>query len=152
MPYPIHTDFSDNSAIPGSQLAMMVLDKFGMVRYCSVFAARLFHAGAQELIGRSINAVVPQLPLRPDTPGYNVAYATFWSALNCGQEYTVIRSQGDAVPIRVFLEKLSGEGQHQILVYLTPAEKREAVCADFAYAPCLPAPQPHSAAFAAGRA
>ena len=111
---------SHEAMAPGSQLSMMVLDKFGVIRYCSVFAARLFRASAQELIGRSIASLVPQLPLRQQTPGYNIAFATFWAAADSNPAYTAVDGQGGSIPIRISLEQLSLEGHHQILVNLSP--------------------------------
>ena len=63
-------------AIP---FATMILDSLGTVRYCHADAARLFDASANTLVGRPVRDLIADLPFNSKTPGYNIAYASFWA-------------------------------------------------------------------------
>ena len=57
--------------------ADLTLDLEGRITDCTPAAARLLACNADSLTGQAIKTVIAQLPLAPDTPGYNLAYAVF---------------------------------------------------------------------------
>jgi hypothetical protein len=102
----------------GVPFAAMVLDKSGTVCYCHADAARLFHASAHALVGRHVRELIPDLPFKPRTPGYNVAYAAFWANEEAQHGFCGVDSQGRAFGIRVAVDRLELEKRHQILLRL----------------------------------
>lgn len=109
------------ATVPAGEFALMVLDKHGTVCQCDAAAARLFAAGAQQLIGKPVGELIPDMPLKPDTPGYNVAYAAFWASEACGREFRGRDGRGRAVCLELSLAGLAPEGGHQILLRLRQA-------------------------------
>lgn len=118
----------DGAPVPTTEGASMVLDELGTVCSCSSSTARLFGAGAQPLIGRPVRALIPDLPLRAATPGYNVAYAAFWAAEAPMRDFQALDNRGRPFCVAVSLEKLALEGRHQILVNLRQAGGATARC------------------------
>lgn len=116
---------SGNAAAHAVELATMVLDKSGMVRYCNAAAARLFRANTQKLARRHITALIPSLPFNAETPGYNIAYATFWAAAGRWQVFGGADSEGCSLWLQVLLDKLQLEGSYQILLNLRQAAGME---------------------------
>lgn len=49
------------------------------MQFCSDAAAQLLDGTAEQMLGRPIGSLFLELPLRILTPGYNLAYACFWS-------------------------------------------------------------------------
>jgi PAS domain-containing protein len=109
---------SGNAVAHIVELATMVLDKSGIIRYCNAAAARLFRADTLELARRHITALIPSLPFNAETPGYNVAYATFWATGGRWRVFGGKDSAGRSVWLHVLLDKLELEGGHQILLNL----------------------------------
>lgn len=64
----------------GGYPAVLILDARGAVQFCSDAAAQLFDDRTDEMLGRPVTELIPALPLRTVTPGYNLAYARFWAA------------------------------------------------------------------------
>jgi len=62
-----------------NERAVLIVDAGGEVQFCSNGAAQLFDSRSDEMLGRPIHSLIPDLPLQNLTPGYNVAYACFWS-------------------------------------------------------------------------
>ncbi|MBI4293819.1 MAG: hypothetical protein HY661_20280 [Betaproteobacteria bacterium] len=98
----------------------MVLDRSGTVRYCHAEAARLFRASAHTLVGRHVRALIPHLPFNPRTPGYNVAYTTFWASEGPQRGFCGLDSQGGLFGVQVALDRLDLQKHPQIIVALAP--------------------------------
>lgn len=111
----------DGATVPGAEGASLVLDELGTVCFCSNATARLFGAGAHPLIGRPVRELIPDLPFSAETPGYNVAYATFWAGETSGYEFQGLDSRRRPFRVVVSFEKLVLEGRHQIVVNLRHA-------------------------------
>lgn len=64
-----------------------ILDARGRIQFCSnpVSFANSEHA----LLGKSILQLIPGLPLRETTPGYNIAYVRFTFSKNQWQRHTI---------------------------------------------------------------
>ncbi|MBI4291870.1 MAG: hypothetical protein HY661_10355 [Betaproteobacteria bacterium] len=114
------------AGIAAVRLPTMVLDRSGTVRCCDDQAANLFGARPESLVGKHINALIPGLPLNVRTPGYNLAYATFWALggpprLHCG-----VDSCGGSFDLRIALEKLELNKKQWILLSLhRPVERHQ---------------------------
>jgi diguanylate cyclase (GGDEF)-like protein/PAS domain S-box-containing protein len=61
------------SAAPADQ-AMVMVDAHGLIRHCSRGAGELLASPPQAVRGKSLSKLMPDLPLRRETPGYNLAY------------------------------------------------------------------------------
>ncbi|MFO1319351.1 MAG: diguanylate cyclase [Burkholderiales bacterium] len=58
----------------------VLLDGGGRISFANAVAAELFGQPLTELIDLPIAALIPDLPLRDGTPGYNAAFVRFWFA------------------------------------------------------------------------
>lgn len=105
-------------AAHGIPIAAMILDRSGTVRYCHADAARLFHASPSTLVGRHVNELIPNLPFGRRTPGYNVAYATFWAPEGPPRGFVGVDGQGRSFGVQVVLDRLELEEHQQILLGL----------------------------------
>lgn len=117
-------EYPHQSRIAAAQevgLARIVLDKLGRVHYCNAAAVRLFCANTRQLPGRDIRSLVPDLPFRPATPGYNLAYAIFWAAEGAWRRFTGRDSLGRSFRLQAWLDKAQLESRQQILLSLRPA-------------------------------
>ena len=101
--------------------AAMVLNRSGTVRYCHADAARLFCASARALVGRHVSELIPDLPFKPRTPGYNVAYSTFWASEGPQRGFCGVDTQGRSFGLQVALRTPELEKHDQIIVALAAA-------------------------------
>lgn len=76
IPQPRTFAASRSAAAPDGK-ATLILDLAGRIRLCSDMAGRLLECNPEGMIGQSITDLFPELPLRADTPGYNLAYVVF---------------------------------------------------------------------------
>lgn len=70
-----HATRSRTPPLPDS--ATLILNHAGQIRLCSLAAGQLFGYDVSKVIDLHISALIPDLPLRGNTPGYNLAYAQF---------------------------------------------------------------------------
>ncbi|HUW28202.1 MAG TPA: diguanylate cyclase [Sulfuriferula sp.] len=98
--------------------ALLLLDENGTIKYCSPAVVSGFGAGMQALIGQPVTNLLPELPVRQGTPGYNLAYASFqfrdgqWLAFS-GQD-----SQGRKLRLEATLMALELDGRSLLLLEL----------------------------------
>ena len=106
-----------------TEFATVVLDAVGTVQCCNAAADALFGVGSGKLVGRELAALVPGVPIRPETPGYNIAYATF--SANCGnvREALVRRPDGSALPVSIRFECQQARDHRSIMLVLGLAER-----------------------------
>ena len=71
-------DESPLNPVPASSEGLLVLDLQGRVRSCDGLTAKRFGSSEVDLLDQPIAALIPALPFRSNTPGYNVAYTTLW--------------------------------------------------------------------------
>lgn len=113
------------AAAPADNL-MMILDRCGRIRSCSPAAARLFGRGAAELVQLGVRALIPELPIRENTPGYNLSYAVFTFPAGAWQRFEGCDAIGRMFPIDVSIDTLTLEGKHGYFVSLrVPASDDE---------------------------
>ncbi|OGA17809.1 MAG: hypothetical protein A3I01_05150 [Betaproteobacteria bacterium RIFCSPLOWO2_02_FULL_65_24] len=105
--------------------AMIVLDTSGTVCSCTAAAAGLFGAGLHGPVGRHITVLVPDLPLRPSTPGYNIAYARFKPDAGPWRELSGRDSQGRVFRLLGSLDTMEWEGAHHIVMSLRLRERAQ---------------------------
>ena len=53
----------------------LILDLFGVVRFCSRDLARLMRCDPCDLTGRAVRSLLPELAFSEKTPGYNISLA-----------------------------------------------------------------------------
>lgn len=100
------------------ETATLILDLRGTIRFCSTAAERMFGRRAGDLIGRSVVALVPDIPVKGKTPAYNVAYADFWFSDDHWRPFQGVDPDGHAFPIEVSLNTLRLDGKQRFLVAL----------------------------------
>lgn len=70
----------------------LILDLFGVVRFCSRDFARLVRCDPSDLSGRAVRSLLPDLAFSERTPGYNISLAK------------VLFAQGEWCPLRLACE------------------------------------------------
>ena len=125
------------------ELALVVLDRFGVVDNCNAAARKLFGAALPGMLGQHVNCVIPGMPLRHGTPGYNLAYAAYWSSHAHYRRFTGIDCRGNAFDLDVRLDRLLPNGNPHILLDLKQPMRS---VQESGYAPLfLPATEEHPA-------
>jgi len=112
--------------------ATIVLDASGIIRYCDPEVVRLFGASTYMLLGQPIAALIPDLPLKANTPGYNIAYASFHSSAGSQRRFSGVHSQGRRFGLDVALAALKIEGGYHIRLNLRQAPAPYAATTQFA--------------------
>jgi len=65
----------DANPVPHEVHGSMILDLFGVIRFCSRDWARLMRRNPSDLTGRAVRRVFPDLAFSEKAPGYNVSLA-----------------------------------------------------------------------------
>lgn len=103
------TTLSTHSAGAEMRPAMvgsLILDGNGTIMFCSNALALLVGTTASELVGRTIKSLLPEMPLSPTTPGYNVAFAAFSWAAGSLHQWMLIRSDGSKLAVDASITSL----------------------------------------------
>lgn len=96
----------DNGA---SRWASLLLDAGGCVQQSSRRVAAIFGRRAEQLSGWTIQALIPALPLQPATPGYNLAFVTFWHCDPGRPPLWGVDSKGDRLALDVDMQRFRRE-------------------------------------------
>lgn len=102
--------------------ATMVVDARGQIRHCSRGAAELLDRSPQLLQGHALTDVLPDLPLRQATPGYNLAYLCFHFGADTWHEASAVGADGDPVQVEVSIAVVQLDRHIWLLVSLRPAQ------------------------------
>lgn len=105
------------AAAPANNL-MLILDKCGRVLSCSPGAARLFGRQPDEFGQLKVRTLIPELPIRENTPGYNLSYAAFTFPAGAWRRFEGCDAVGRTFPIDVSIDTLKLEGKHGYVVSL----------------------------------
>jgi len=98
--------------------AVAILDQHGVVAFCSATVGKLLKRDCQELIGRQASHLFPELPLKKQTPGYNLAFAAFWGSAAAWLEVEGLSPEGRFVPLEASLKRISLDGNPFIMLGL----------------------------------
>lgn len=90
-----------------------ILDARGRIQFCSKPVS--FTSNEQDLLGKSILHLVPGLPLREATPGYNIAYVRFTFAKNQWQRHTIKIADGSLQQVDISLTPIPLERGYCLL-------------------------------------
>lgn len=91
---------------------LLVLDARARIQYCS--EGHPFQHHEEDIVERPINILIPGLPLREGTPGYNIAYVRCSFANNVWQRH-LIDANDHLLPIDLHLRTLPVAGGYCLL-------------------------------------
>lgn len=98
--------------------ALLLLDEKGVIEYCSPAVANFYGGNIQALVGQPVINLLPELPIRASTPGYNRAYVT---DVFCDSQWLAFvgkDSEGGALSLEVTLVVLRINGRALFLLEL----------------------------------
>jgi diguanylate cyclase (GGDEF)-like protein/PAS domain S-box-containing protein len=98
---------------------VLLTDLGGMVCFCSESVARLAGTTASALTGKPIADVVPELPLRVQTPGYNLVFAAFRRGDDQGRGVRLLRVDGSVVSVEASLSTVALQRERLVVVQLS---------------------------------
>jgi len=101
-----------------------VLDKYGIVSFSTPAMGDLFKCSQRELEGRDVASLIPGLPLKTLTPGYNLAFADFWGNRGELLKFKGHSPNGERIPLAVSLNKLNIDNTPLILLRLLPGSEQ----------------------------
>lgn len=96
----------------------LILDVGSVIRYCDGPAAGMFGAARQDLIGRPACSLIPKFPLKPGTPGYNVASCHFHTPDGQWRRFQALSPAGHKFEIEASIEHIKLPKAHQFLLGL----------------------------------
>ncbi len=111
-------------------LALIVLDRFGIVDNCNAAAGELFGGTLPGLLGRHVNGVIPGMPIRSGTPGYNIAYAAYWSRHASYRTFTGIDLRGNALDLDIRVDCVPVDGDPRIVLALRQPARADCAAPD----------------------
>lgn len=82
----------------------MILDASGVIRFAAT--GSLFGWSDEELSGGLLQSLLPALPLRQSTPGYNVAYMRMAFADQSWQRHCAVAADGSELCVELFVRPL----------------------------------------------
>lgn len=78
----------------GSEWATILVDQDGLIqKYCPLIST-LWDDTEEKLIGKPLRTVMPRIPIRPQTPGFNRAFTTFWQNQHGLRQPVQVRRDG----------------------------------------------------------
>lgn len=100
----------------GTAPVLLMLDARGQVRFCSDPDA--LQRPEAEIVGRHVAELIDGMPLRPTTPGYNVAWVRFAFEGETRRRLGLRLPSGGVRPIDVGVRPLRMDRSHCLLVQL----------------------------------
>ena len=100
----------------GAAPVLLLLDTKGLVRYCNDPDA--LQRAEAETVGRHVGELIEGLPLRPTTPGYNVAWVRFAFGGDVRRRLRLRLPAGGVRPVDVGVKPLRVDRNHCLLVEL----------------------------------
>lgn len=84
--------------------ATLAFDLHARVRFCSAAARAMIGRQSSQVLDEAISALIPSLPLRAGTPGYNAAYIAFWFGRHRWHTYQVLDARRRAIAVDLTIE------------------------------------------------
>lgn len=106
------------------ETAVMLLDACGRIGYCSL--PEVLSANEGELEGKFVNAFIPGLPLRPRTPGYNVAYVRFY--FGDGWKSMQVTTSEGSTSVEVKIKAIPMNHSYCFVVLVRSNKAMEGIC------------------------
>lgn len=103
---------------------VFILDARGRIQFCSDSA--IFAGNENSLLGHPITSLVPGLPLREATPGYNIAYVRFSYEGGQWHRYAVRTAAGSLQEAHVSLKPIPLERGYCLLSVIRFSDPRRA--------------------------
>lgn len=104
---------------------MAVLDKYGVINFSSPSMGKLLNRSQNEIDGRDVASIIPGLPLKTITPGYNLAFADFWGRNGELLQFNGHSAKNNHLSLAVSLKKLCIDNTPLILLRLFPGNEQE---------------------------
>lgn len=107
---------------PLADHAILLVDSRAVIRHAGAGACRRLSYQPGDLVGRPLREVIPGLPLRSDTPGYNLAYLLFsypGGGWHCAEALDGARRP---IRIRLSLVPMDGRDGPRILICVDGSE------------------------------
>lgn len=111
-------DESQLNPIPAGSDGLLVLDLQGRVRSCDGLTAERFGSSEADLVERPIASLIPALPFRPNTPGYNVAYTGLWFPCGTWRTLLGLKPDGQSFPLQLSAAMLRMKNERRIVLGL----------------------------------
>ena len=122
---------TSNNVVPACQMdaglavqselhGIVLLDCRGVVRFCNHDGLRLLGGMGSAPLGSPITALLPELRLRPETPGYNFAYALFHFPNEGWYPVRASSGEGQFLNLELSVSVLRIENKHLLLLALRP--------------------------------
>lgn len=100
--------------------AVVITDSGGRITDCSPAAADLLGQCPHALPGSAVSSVIPSLPIMPETPNHNLAYASFHGADDIWVPHSARTAEGQPVAIDMTLTNARMGGASVIVMTLRP--------------------------------
>jgi diguanylate cyclase (GGDEF)-like protein/PAS domain S-box-containing protein len=104
---------------------MAVLDKYGIINFSSPSMGKLFDCDQNEIDGREVSSIIPGLPLKTITPGYNLAFADFWGKNGELLQFNGEFAKSNQTSLAVSLKKICIDNTPLILLRLFPGNQSD---------------------------
>lgn len=85
--------------------AILILDVNGVIRFAST--RRLFGCADEQLSDSHLQTLIPTLPMRESTPGYNIAYVRLAFADEGWRRHRAVSADRGAIPVEVSVRPLA---------------------------------------------
>lgn len=115
-------------AVANTTPVLLMLDARGHVQFCSEPDA--LQRPEAEVVGRHVADLIDGMPLRPTTPGYNVAWVRFAFAGETRRRLELRLPSGGVRPVDVGVRPLRMDRSHCLLVQLRFAGEPSAPAAE----------------------
>ncbi|MDD5297138.1 MAG: diguanylate cyclase [Rhodocyclaceae bacterium] len=96
----------------------LILDVGGVVRYGDEVAAEMFGMARDDLVGLPAGSLIPLLPLKPGTPGYNVACCHFHFSDGQWRRFLAQAPGGRRLELEVLIEHVKLPKVHEFILSL----------------------------------
>ena len=103
--------------------AVLLLDLAGCVQYCH--RPQLLGYESATLTGLSLGTLIPDLPLRANTPGYNLAYAGLAFADNASRRCQMLTPNGSSHAVDVSLLTVRSGQRFGLLALLRASDTQQ---------------------------